>query len=131
MIGTLYCVVIDCPDPLALAVFYQRMLGWELDDSDPISPSLTSENGMQIGFQIVGAYRAPLWPDPDRPQQFHLDFDAGTLADVEAKHEQVVAWGAAFVRDSGGRQKGFRVFSDPAGHPFCLCWRADAKGTTE
>ncbi|MDX6314998.1 MAG: hypothetical protein QOF44_4462 [Streptomyces sp.] len=126
MMGTLSCVVLDCPDPVTVAEFYQRILGGELDAGDPEFPMLTPPDGTRLAFQLVAVHNPPKWPDPARPQQFHLDFDAGTLADVEAKHEQVVTWGATFVHDSGGKEKGFRVFTDPAGHPFCLCWEAGA-----
>lgn len=34
MIGTLQCVVLDCPDPLGLARFYQAMLGGEVNQAD-------------------------------------------------------------------------------------------------
>lgn len=34
-------------------------------------------------------------------------------------------WGSAEEEAQGLRrvsQSGFRVYADPAGHPFCLCW---------
>ena len=35
MIGTLQCVVLDCPDGLRLARFYQAVLGGEVNQPDP------------------------------------------------------------------------------------------------
>ncbi|HEY5783390.1 MAG TPA: VOC family protein [Microlunatus sp.] len=54
------------------------------------------------------------WPDPQRPQQVHLDVmvDDLTVADLE-----VLALGARRV--AGGED----VYADPAGHPFCLIRR--------
>ena len=45
----------------------------------------------------------------------HLDV---TVADVDAEHDRVVALGARPLTDRKGT---FRVYADPAGHPFCLC----------
>jgi predicted enzyme related to lactoylglutathione lyase len=67
----------------------------------------------------VLGHRPPRWPDPQCPQQFHLDFD---VEDIDAAQERVLALGAVLLHDSGGRNSGFRVFTDPAGHPFCLCY---------
>jgi catechol 2,3-dioxygenase-like lactoylglutathione lyase family enzyme len=123
VIATLQCTVIDCPDPPALAGFYREILGWELDAGDPRWVWLTAPGGGQrFAFQKADAYRPPRWPDPAYPQQFHLDFDVPTRADVERAQRQVEALGATFLHDSGGETRGFRVFADPAGHPFCLCY---------
>ncbi|MEU8583496.1 VOC family protein [Streptomyces abikoensis] len=126
MIAKLQCVVVDCPDPLALARFYSAVLGWRVDadDSDPGWVWLTDPATRQrIAFQRVeSAYVPPRWPDPAHPQQMHLDFDVDTRADVERAQREVLALGATFLHDSGGRERGFVVFADPAGHPFCLCY---------
>ncbi|MEX2982041.1 VOC family protein [Streptomyces sp. C36] len=123
MIATMQCTVIDCPDPLALANFYAAVLGWEVeaDESDPSWVWLNAPGKSQrLAFQgVQGEYHPPRWPEPAHPQQFHLDFD---VDDVERAQREVVALGATFLYDSGGSPSGFRVFSDPAGHPFCLCY---------
>lgn len=123
MIATMQCTVIDCPDPLALADFYAAVLGWEVeaDESDPSWVWLNAPGKTQrIAFQgVQGEYHPPRWPEPAHPQQFHLDFD---VEDVDRAQREVVALGATFLHDSGGKTSGFRVFSDPAGHPFCLCY---------
>jgi hypothetical protein len=60
----------------------------------------------------------PSRPDPERPQQLHLDVTvkADEIEDAEAR---VLALGARRLEPGG---PGFRVYADPAGHPFCLCW---------
>ncbi|MBT2385060.1 VOC family protein [Streptomyces sp. ISL-11] len=124
MIAKLQCTVIDCPDPAALAAFYAAVLGWRVDadDSDPDWVWLTGPaGGPRLAFQRAEDHRPPRWPDPDHPQQFHLDFDV-ERADLERAHREVLALGATFLRDSGGGTCGFQVFADPAGHPFCLCY---------
>lgn len=126
MIAKLQCVVVDCPDPLALARFYSAVLGWRVDADagDPGWVWLTDPATRQrIAFQRVeGEYVPPRWPDPAHPQQMHLDFDVDSREDVERAQREVVALGATFLHDSGGEKRGFRVFTDPAGHPFCLCY---------
>ncbi|MFC5146507.1 VOC family protein [Streptomyces aureoversilis] len=122
MIAKLMYPVIDCPDPAALAGFYARILDWEVDASDPEWVWLTSAAGQRIAFQEAKDHRPPRWPDPEFPQQFHLDFEVGTIEDVERAQREVIALGAVFLHDSGGERKGFRVFNDPAGHPFCICY---------
>ncbi len=69
-----------------------------------------------ISFQSIDGYRAPTWPSQEVPQQLHLDVVVDDLDEAEA---QVRALGATLA----GAQPGttFRVFLDPAGHPFCLC----------
>jgi len=118
-IPTLGSVVLDCPDPVALADFYARLLDWpaaEVEDG-PDGPewvTLRSPKGELVEFQRVDGYRAPSWPGQDSPQQFHLDL---TVADLDAAHERAVEIGARHL----DTQKTFRVYADPAGHPFCLC----------
>ena len=64
----------------------------------------------------VDEYAAPQWTSSDHPQQSHLDF---YLADLEDGERQVLEWGATKAEHQPGTS--FRVFLDPAGHPFCLC----------
>ncbi|MFE5869122.1 VOC family protein [Streptomyces roseifaciens] len=122
MIAKLMYPVVDCPDPAALAGFYARILDWEVDAADPEWVWLTSAAGQRIAFQEAKDHRPPRWPDPEFPQQFHLDFEVDTIEDVERAQREVIALGAVLLHDSGGARKGFRVFNDPAGHPFCLCY---------
>ncbi|MFD0005267.1 MULTISPECIES: VOC family protein [unclassified Streptomyces] len=114
-------VVIDCPDPRALARFYAGVGGGTVDDDDPEWVVLQLPGGPRLAFQPAPGYTAPEWPRADRnSQQFHLDFDAGsTWAEVEAAQEKVLALGARLLHAED--KEDFRVYADPAGHPFCLC----------
>ncbi|MFJ6195560.1 VOC family protein [Micromonospora sp. NPDC092111] len=121
MIGMLRTVVIDCPDPRALAGFYAELLGLPLAEEDSDGDEwvvLGGPRGHQprVAFQQAPDLRPPAWPDPERPQQFHLDL---TVTDIEAAEQAALALGA---RRLPGEGEGFRVYADPAGHPFCLCW---------
>ncbi|MEV4466903.1 VOC family protein [Micromonospora echinofusca] len=115
MIGQLRTVVIDCPDPRALAGFYSELLGLPVDaDASDDGWVVIAGSGHRLAFQKASDLRPPAWPDPERPQQFHLDVQ---VADVEAAEQRVLALGA---RRLPGEGDDFRVYADPAGHPFCL-----------
>lgn len=108
--------VLDCPDPLALAEFYGALLGWPIDTNKPDWCSIRADYGDSLQFQRVDDFRPPQWPGQDVPQQMHLDVDVDDLDTAEAA---VLALGATKHPHQPGTT--FRVFLDPAGHPFCLC----------
>ncbi|MFB4419587.1 VOC family protein [Streptomyces sp. QL37] len=122
MIAELQCVVLDCPDPARLARFYAAVLGGEADRPDKRWAlgedwaTVHTPAGLVFCFQRVEEYLPPRWPDPARPQQSHLDFG---VPDLDRAQEQVLALGATLL-DHGDDSRGWRVFADPAGHPFCL-----------
>ncbi|MFD3998827.1 VOC family protein [Streptomyces sp. NPDC058548] len=122
MIAELQCLVIDCPAPAELAAFYRSVLGGEVDRPDrrwslgEAWSTLHTPGGLVLCFQGVTDHRPPTWPDPERPQQSHLDFG---VADLDAAHDQVVALGARLL-DGGDGKRSWRVYADLAGHPFCL-----------
>ena len=57
----------------------------------------------------------PVWPDPTGPQQAHLDL---AVEDLDEAEERVLALGA--VKPDFQPGETWRVYADPAGHPFCL-----------
>jgi catechol 2,3-dioxygenase-like lactoylglutathione lyase family enzyme len=116
-IATLDLVVLDCPDPGALARFYSAVLGWEVVDVSHEWATLRGGVGSGIAFQRASDYRAPSWPDDDVPQQSHLDLE---VVDLDVAQAAVLALGATDTGMPEGNRTGFRVFLDPAGHPFCL-----------
>jgi catechol 2,3-dioxygenase-like lactoylglutathione lyase family enzyme len=116
MIGRLYSTVIDCPEPEALAVFYEELLGFSRLSTESDWVAIGDGKGTRLAFQRAPELREPRWPDPERPQQFHLDV---AVEDVDAAEPKVLAMGAKRLTGEGDD---FRVFADPAGHPFCLVW---------
>ncbi|MFF5923120.1 VOC family protein [Streptomyces flavochromogenes] len=122
MIAELQCLVVDCPDPAELAAFYRSLLGGEVDRPDrrwslgEAWSTLHTPGGLVLCFQGVADHRPPTWPDPERPQQSHLDL---AVKDLDEAGEQVLALGATLL-DAGGSGRSWRVYADPAGHPFCL-----------
>ena len=79
MFGQLHSVVRDAPDAHALATFYAGPLGMDVKGSPGDRWVTTSGAGYRIAFQQAPDLRPPDWPDPDRPQQFHLDIRVGSL----------------------------------------------------
>ncbi len=108
--------VIDCPDPGALADFYGAILGWKTKLDENWAEIRPDDNSDCIGFQQVADYRAPVWPGQEVPQQMHLDL---MVADLDAGEAAAIRLGATKADHQPGTT--FRVFLDPAGHPFCLC----------
>jgi hypothetical protein len=120
-VGRLDTVVLDCPDPHALAGFYAGLLGQEVDDDATDSWVSLRSGGVTVAFQRAANYTPPAWPDGP-PQQLHLDV---AVADLVSAHREAVALGATPLDPVADPQpadtRGFRVYADPAGHPFCLC----------
>jgi hypothetical protein len=111
-----------------MARFYAAITGWDVaSDSAADWSQLMSSRGATIAFQRVDDYRPPEWPGCEHPQQLHLDFDVPDLDDGE---RQVLAFGARKAATQPGWT--FRVFLDPADHPFCLrpCRRARSRALT-
>lgn len=115
-IGRLDVVALDCPDHHALAAFYRGLIGGEVvehPDSDWVE--LHTPEG-KLAFQRVEGHRPPTWPEGPVPQQAHVDIDVDDLDEAEP---EAVALGAVKAHHQPSPAD-FRVFLDPAGHPFCL-----------
>jgi catechol-2,3-dioxygenase len=109
----LFAVTIDAPDASALARFYADLIGMEVTYDGPEGAMIVG-GGQSVLVQQVSDYTPPAWPDPARPQQAHLDILVDNLDVGEARALELGA-----TRLPGGGES-FRVFADPAGHPFCL-----------
>ena len=115
---------LDCANPVELAKFYSKITGLKVQPFDDGETAETCEwlelwdenDRTKMAFQKIDNYRVPTWPTGDLPQQAHMDFHAKNL-DI-AEHE---------IQAIGGRKAEhqvrphrFRVYLDPAGHPFCI-----------
>lgn len=120
-IGRLDATALDCDDPHALAAFYQSILGGEIYAiPDGRWVEVQTSHGT-VACQRIEDHREPTWPTGDTPTQAHIDI---AVDDLDVGETAVMALGAqkAEVQPS---PEDFRVFFDPAGHPFCLVndWR--------
>ncbi|WP_185994332.1 VOC family protein [Nocardioides campestrisoli] len=110
-------IVLDCPDPDALASFYAALLDWEIHpDEDGGWIDVRADYGQSLSFQGVANYVPPVWPGQEQPQQMHLDV---VVDDLDTAESAVLGLGATKHEHQPGES--FRVLLDPAGHPFCLC----------
>jgi len=114
-------VALDCPDPRALAEFYGAITGWTVDPrSGDTWVQLANDGGATIACQRAPDHVAPDWPD-GTPQQAHIDFD---VADLDVGETKVLALGA-IKADTQPQPDDWRIYLDPAGHPFCLVLEDD------
>src|SRR3984885_652826 len=89
MIGRLHHVVLDCPDPAALAAFYSRLLGQPITyQSDDWVVVAANDASSGLAFQLAPGHRRPSWPDNAVPQQLHLEI---MVEDVAASAPLVLA----------------------------------------
>lgn len=120
---------IDAADPLRLARFYQRLLGWSIveqegggedpDDGTGWAKLRSPDGYLKIEIQHEPDYVRPRWPpEPGAGGQLmmmHLDIG---VSDLDA--------GVGWAEECGAKQADHqpqhdvRVMIDPEGHPFCL-----------
>ncbi len=116
-VARMHSVVLDCPEPKALAGFYAGLLGWKVAYEEEGWVTLAGDDQTRLAFQRVSEYVPPVWPSAEHPQQFHLDLTVDDMAEAENK---VLGLGAVRHEHQPGEGSGWTVFVDPAGHPFCL-----------
>ena len=118
-VGRVRSIVFECGDPRLEAEFWSAVLGRDIADREDDWWALAhGADGPRLAFQVVDGYRAPPWPGTTGEQQVHLDVE---VDDLDAATTTVLGLGASTlsdVIDSDGDV--WRVFADPAGHPFCL-----------
>lgn len=107
-------VALECPDAARLAAFYADIMGGRITFANEEWATVRGAGG-RIDFQTAPGYRPPTWPDPASSMQMHLDFD---VDDLDATEARVLAAGATKFEYQPGDH--FRVYVEPAGHPFCL-----------
>ncbi|GCD41604.1 VOC family protein [Streptomyces paromomycinus] len=131
---TLHQVVLDSTDIRGLAEFYRSLLGLVYRPGDePPEAGRPDERGQdwlvlhtadgrpRLAFQHVGRLTRPTWPDGPVPQQLHLDLSVSSVEELTAQHERVLSLGGRLLSDNKqGPEEPFRVYADPAGHPFCI-----------
>lgn len=91
-------VTIACPPEhwQSMKAFYRSLTGQDLPCREAGQP-----------------YVPPRWPDPEYPQQMHLDV---VVENLDAGEEIVLANGGRKLQDAGA----YRTYADPLGHPVCL-----------
>ncbi|HEV3267458.1 MAG TPA: VOC family protein [Acidimicrobiales bacterium] len=108
-------VSLDCADPQTLADFWAELLGGTIayTSDDFVAVKL---DGAWISTVRVDDYVRPDWPDGSPPKQIHLDLAVDDLDEAEGTALRLGAQKAS----AQSSPDNWRVFIDPAGHPFCL-----------
>ena len=115
---------LDCDNPVELAHFYSKITGLKIQPFDEGETAETCEwlelwdekNRTKMAFQKIENYAKPTWPTGGLPQQAHMDFHAKDLDIAEKQLLEIGAVKAGFQP----KPHRFRVYLDPAGHPFCI-----------
>jgi predicted enzyme related to lactoylglutathione lyase len=115
-------VVFDAADLDTESGFWAGVLGGRVEAEDDWHSVYDAQGRPRMGFQLAPNHVPPEWPD-GTPQQIHLDLYVDDPATAE---QEVLALGARLLQGTHDLDvdDGFRVYADPAGHPFCLCWDA-------
>ena len=112
-------VTLGAADPVSLARFYARLLGWELGpvDDDTWVRVGNPEGGIGIACQLEKHHVRPTWPGKpgDQQMQVHLEI---RVDDLQSGLRHALQCGARMAPYQP--QSDVRVCLDPAGHPFCL-----------
>ena len=120
-VGRLLSVVFECADPDEEGRFWEAMLGYARHHSGPDWVTIVDvvEQTQRLSFQRVEDHVQPTWPARDRPQQAHIDL---LVEDLDNADGRAIALGARRLTDDAvvHEDESFRVYADPAGHPFCL-----------
>ena len=106
---------LDCADPVPLAEFWAALLdGTVIASTEDVS--VVQTDTIMIATIRVPDYHPPTWPGGDAPKRIHLDLAVADLAEAESTALRLGARKA----DHQPQPDQWRIFLDPAGHPFCL-----------
>lgn len=108
-------IVFDAADIESESAFWAALLGGTVEKWDDWH-TIRVNGERALAVQLAPDHQPPDWPDGS-PQQMHLDL---TVDEIEAGEAHVLGLGARLLKAVDEDQ--FRVYADPAGHPFCLCW---------
>jgi Glyoxalase-like domain len=125
VLGWIREIVLDTSDPWGLARFWSGLLGGTPVEWYPGWVTLEPPpHGQRLSFQATGVGRQEV---PSAALRVHFDV---LVSDLAAAHERVLAAGATFTGEHTSPKSGpsgqpvpWRVYRDPAGHPFCLVIR--------
>lgn len=107
-------VTLACPDPAGLASFYADVTGGQVTFVHNMEWASMRCDGARLEFMGVEDYVPPRWPDDSA--LLHIDL---VVEDLEKAAARVIRAGAERF-DHQPNADHCLVFSDPAGHPFCL-----------
>ena len=121
VIASLLGVTFDCADPMALARFWEQVVGGRIDDRtlDDAWVNLRDVPVVgHLGFQRVPEGRVV-------KNRVHLDVEVANIDEAVAR---LIALGATALGDTVDEGTGWlRVMADPEGNEFCLIIRRTSR----
>jgi len=119
-------VVLDATNARTVAEFYRELLGYTYRRGDEAPPPgepdphgedwlvLRDQTGdARIAVQRVAELPVSTWPDPQVPQQLHLDLTVPDVDELAAQRERALSLGAKMLDDrSADRDEPLYVFAD-------------------
>jgi predicted enzyme related to lactoylglutathione lyase len=120
-VAQLLSITFDCADPMALARFWEQVVGGRIDertlDDDWVNLRDVPVVG-HLGFQRVPEGRVV-------KNRVHLDVEVANIDEAVAR---LIALGATALGDTVDEGTGWlRVMADPEGNEFCLIVRRSAQ----
>lgn len=117
-VGKLTQLVLECADAEQLARFWQEVLDLPEPEGDAGWLTLRWEPVGRLSCHQVDGYQPPPWPGTHGEQHVHFDLLVDDLMSAGLVVEKSGARPLTDVMDPG--PKAWRIYADPAGHPFCL-----------
>jgi hypothetical protein len=114
-VARLAMATLDCADPQPLAEFWAALLDGTVV-ATPTGAVVVQKDKTWIGAVRVPDYTPPTWPGGATPKHIHLDLAVRDLEEAEAEALRLGARKA----DDQPQPDEWRIYFDPAGHPFCL-----------
>ena len=111
----LSALCLDAHDPLLLARFWARLLGWAAAGESPDGVTLRPAGDTGFRLRLVPSQ------EPKRgPNELHLHLTSTSLDDQQQTVAQAIGLGARHL-DVGQRpEEGHIVLADPEGNEFCV-----------
>jgi len=114
-LARLAMTTLDCADPEPLAEFWAALLGGRIIvRTDDVV--VVQTDTIWLGTGRVPDYAPPTWPGGATPKHIHLDLAVRDLDEAEAEALRL----GASKADHQPAPDQWRIYLDPAGHPFCL-----------
>lgn len=114
-VARLALTALDCAEPEPLAEFWAALLDGKIVLRTE-QVVVVKTDTILLGAARVPDYEPPTWPGGAAPKRMHLDLAVRDLDEAERKALELGARKA----DTQPEPDQWRVYFDPAGHPFCL-----------
>jgi hypothetical protein len=114
-VARLALTALDCAEPEPLAEFWAALLDGKIVLRTE-QVVVVKTDTILLGAARVPDYAPPTWPGGATPKHMHLDL---AVRDLDVAEQKALELGARKA-DTQPQPDQWRVYFDPAGHPFCL-----------